>query len=216
MTTAAAHHEQENTPEATLLVAFARRDKTWKLGCTTGPGQKPRARTVTARHPERVLAESAQAKRRLGLPESAAVVRCSAAGRAGFWRHRLVHGHGITNQVVDASALAVNRRRRRAQSDGLAVRQLLRMLLRYHHGARQGWQVGKGPSVEAEEHRHRHRALETLTQERASPMPRLQGLRRSQGLRVTRLTKWPAPLEAWRLWDGAPMPPGLRRRVRRV
>ena len=48
MTTAATHHEQSTTTEATLFVAFELREKTWKLGCTTGHGQKPRERTVTA------------------------------------------------------------------------------------------------------------------------------------------------------------------------
>jgi len=118
MTTAAAHNEPENTPEVTLFVACELREKTWKLGFTTGHGQKPRERTVTARHHERVLDEIAQAKRRLGLPESAAVVRGYEAGREGFWLHRFLQGHGIMNPVVDSSSIAVNRRRRRAKSDG--------------------------------------------------------------------------------------------------
>jgi transposase len=127
-----------------------------------------------------------------------------------------VQGHGITNQVVDASAIAVNRRRRRAKSDGLDVRKLLSMLRRYPHGERQVWQVVKVPAVEAEDHRPLHRDVETLKQERASTTTRIEGLLRSQGLRVTSLTKWPEQLDALRLWDGSPMPPGLRRRVRRV
>src|SRR6266487_350432 len=113
MTTAAAHNEQENTLEATLFVAFELSEKTWKLGFTSGHGQKPRERTVTARHQERVLDEIAQAKRRLGLPESAAVVSCYEAGREGFWLHRFLqaHGstsyqaHGSTSSVVDSSAI---------------------------------------------------------------------------------------------------------------
>jgi len=76
MTTAAAHNEHGNTTEATLFVAFELSEKTWKLGFTTGHGQKPRERTVTARQQERVLDEIAQAKRRLGLPETAPVVSC--------------------------------------------------------------------------------------------------------------------------------------------
>ena len=72
------------------------------------------------------------------------------------------------------------------------------------------------PAVEAEDHRHLHRDLETLKQERASTMTRIDGLLSSQGLRVTSLTKLPEQLEALRLWDGAPRPPGLRRRVLRV
>ena len=112
--------------------------------------------------------------------------------------------------------MEVNRRRRRAQSAGLDVRQLLSRWRRYAQGERHGWQVGKGPSVEAEEQRHLHRDLDTLKPERASTTTRIRGLLRSQGLRVTSLTTLPAPLEAVRRWDGAPMPPGLRRRVRRV
>src|SRR5713101_435724 len=122
MTTAVTHHEQRNPNEATLFVAFELSEKTWKLGFTTGHGQKPRERTVTARHHEHVLNEIAQAKRRLGLPETAPVVSCYEAGREGFWLHRFLQAQGITNHVVDSSAIEVNRRRRRAKSDGLDVR----------------------------------------------------------------------------------------------
>src|SRR5207245_4549016 len=90
------------------------------------------------------------------------------------------------------------------------------MLMRYHHGERQVWQDVTVPSVEAEDHRHLHRDLETLKQERASTTTRIQGLLSSQGLRVTSLTTLPEQLEALRLWDGSPIPPGLRRRVLRV
>jgi transposase len=204
------------TPEAMLFVAFELSEKTWKLGFTTGHGQKPRERTMTARQHERVLDEIAQAKRRLGLPETAPVVSCYEAGREGFWLHRFLQGHGITNQVVDSSSIEVNRRRRRAKSDGLDVRKLLSMLIRYHHGERQVWQVVKVPSVEAEDQRHLHRDLETLKQERASTTTRIQGLLSSQGIRLTSLSKLPEQLDALRLWDGSPIPPGLRRRVLRV
>jgi transposase len=98
----------------------------------------------------------------------------------------------------------------------LDVRKLLSMLLRYAQGERQVWQVVKVPSVEAEDRRHLHRDLETLKQERASTMTRIEGLLSSQGLRVPSLTKLPEQLDALRLWDGAPLPPGLRRRVLRV
>ena len=171
---------------------------------------------MTARQQERVLDEIAQAKRRLGLPDTAPVVSCYEAGREGFWLHRFLQAHGITNHVVDSSAIEVNRRRRRAKSDGLDVRKLLSMLMRYAQGERQVWQVVKVPSVEAEDHRHLHRDLETLKQERASTTTRILGLLSSQGLRVTSLTKLPEQLEALRLWDGSPIPPGLRRRVLRV
>jgi hypothetical protein len=75
MITAATHQEQRHTTAATLCVAFARSENTWKLGFPTGQGHKPRARTVTARPQARVLAAIAHAKRRLGLPATAPVVR---------------------------------------------------------------------------------------------------------------------------------------------
>jgi hypothetical protein len=130
MTTAATHHEQSTPAEATLFVAFALSEKTWKLGFTTGHGQKPRERSMPARDHARVLDEIAQAKLRLGLPATAPVVSCDEAGRAGFWLHRFLLAQGLTNHGVDASSLEVNRRRRRAKSDGLDVRKLLSMLMR--------------------------------------------------------------------------------------
>jgi transposase len=110
-----------------------------------------------------------------------------------------LQGYGITNHVVDSAALEVNRRRRRAQSEGWDVRQLLSLLRRYHHGERQVWRVVHVPSVAAEEQRHRHRALATLKQERARTTARLKGLRRSQGIRLLSLSQFPEQLDALRL-----------------
>ena len=70
--------------------------------------------------------------------------------------------------------------------------------------------------MEAEDQRHLHRDLETLKQERASTTTRIKGLLSSQGIRLTSLSKCAEPLEAWRLWDGSPIPSGLRRRLLRV
>jgi transposase len=216
MTTPVTGKTQHTTTEGTLFVAFELSEKTWKLGFTTGHGQKPRERNVPARHQERILDEIAQAKRRLGLPETAPVVSCYEAGRDGFWLHRFLLAHGITNQVVDSSAIEMSRRRRRAKSDGLDVRKLVTMLIRYHQGEDKVWQVLKVPSAEAEDQRHLHRDLETLKQERASTPHRINGLLSSQGLQVTSLSKLPEQLDAMRLWDGSPIPSGLRQRVLRV
>ena len=157
MTTTATHNGHDTTPERMLFVAFALREKHWKLGCTAGHGQKPRERTIAARHQARLLQDIAQAKKRCGLPETAPLVRCYDAGRAGFWLHRFLQAHGITNHVVDSSSIAVNRRKRRAKSDALDVRKLLRMLMRYAQGAREVWRVVNAPTVEAEDGRHLHR-----------------------------------------------------------
>ena len=76
MTTPATCQVPESTTAGTLFVAFELSEKTWKLGFTTGHGQKPRERTVPARQQERVLDDIAHAQRRLGLPNTAPVVSC--------------------------------------------------------------------------------------------------------------------------------------------
>jgi transposase len=88
--------------------------------------------------------------------------------------------------------------------------------MRYEYGERQVWRVVRVPSVEAEDQRHLHRALETLKQERASTTTRIKGLLSSQGIRLTSLSKFAEQLEALRLWDGSAIPSGLRRRLLRV
>ena len=216
MMTTATHKAHETTTERVLFVAFALSAKTWKLGFTRGHGQKPRERSVAARELARLLQEIAQAKQRFGLPESAPVVSCYEAGREGFWLHRFIQSHGITNHVVDSSSIEVNRRKRRAKSDALDVRKLVSMLMRYEQGERDVWRVVNVPTVEAEDRRHLHRDLETLKQERASTTTRIKGLLSSQGIRLTSLTKFPEQLAALRLWDGSEIPSGLRRRLLRV
>jgi transposase len=216
MMTTATHNVHDTTTERVLFVAFELSEKTWKLGFTTGHGQKPRERSIAACNQARLLQEVAQAKKRFGLPDTAPVVSCYEAGREGFWLHRFLQAHGITNYIVDSSSIEVNRRQRRAKSDGLDVRKLVSMLIRYAHGERAVWRVVHVPSVAAEDQRHLPRDLETLKQERASTTTRIKGLLSSQGVRLTSLSKLPAQLEALRLWDGSPLPSGLCRRVLRV
>jgi transposase len=212
MMTPATHNEQGTPPERVLLMALALRDNTWKLGVTTGPGQKPRERGGAARNQARVLQEVAQATQRFGLPESAPVVSGEEAGREGCWLPRFLQAQGITNHGGDASSIAGKRRQRRAKSEGLDVRKLLSMRMRFPHGEREGWRVGHGPSVAAEDGRHLHRDLASLKPERARTPPRIQGLLSSQGIRLMGLHKVPEPLDALRLWDGSPRPRGRRRR----
>src|SRR5215510_10523706 len=158
MTSTATHNAYGTTTERVLFMAFELSENIWKLGGTTGPSHKPRERAVAARDQGRLLSDIAQAKRRFGLPATAPVVRCDEAGREGFWLHRFLQAQGITNRVVDSSAIEVNRRQRRAQSDGLDVRKLVSMLRRYEQGDREGWRVVPVvPSVEAEDGRPLHR-----------------------------------------------------------
>ena len=94
---------------ATLYLAFELGNGSWRLGFTTGPGQKPRQRTVPARDGAGVLREIERAKSRFDLPPEARVVSCYEAGREGFWLHRFLLAQGIENRIVDSSSIEVNR-----------------------------------------------------------------------------------------------------------
>jgi transposase len=68
-----------------LYLDFGLGNTSWKLAFTVGAGQKPRIRTIPARHLDLLMVEIAKAKHRFGLPEEAAVISCYEAGRDGFW-----------------------------------------------------------------------------------------------------------------------------------
>src|SRR5258705_6923486 len=103
---------------ACLLLAFELSERTWKLGFTVGRGQRPRVRSIPAGAVDRVADEIVRAKARFGVAGDAPVVSCYEAGREGFWLHRALVARGLVNYVVDSSSIEVNRRARRAKTDG--------------------------------------------------------------------------------------------------
>ena len=187
----------------------------WKLGFTTEASATPRVRVMPARDCERLEREIADAKKGFGLPAAAPVRSCYEAGRDGFWLHRHLTSKGVENVVVDSSSIEVKRRQRRAKSDGLDVRKLLSMLLRYHGGERGVWSVVRVPTVEEEDRRQLHRELRTWKKEHTQVTNRMKGLLASQGIRLPRGTDVRAALETVHLWDGSPLPTALRARLER-
>jgi transposase len=142
------------------------------------------------------------------------VFSCYEAGREGFWLHRQLTEMGIVNLVVDSSSIEVNRRARRAKTDRLDARKLLGMLLRYWAGEKDVWSVVKVPTREQEDGRQLQRAIRTLTKEQTRLTNRIKGLLASQGVAVRMGRKGLVEsLDAIRIWDGSPLPPGLRRRL---
>jgi hypothetical protein len=69
----------------------------------------------------------------------------AAFGRLGFWLHRALTSLRIINVVVDASAIEVNRRSKRAKTDPIDAGKLLNLLCRYHGGQRKAWGVVNVP-----------------------------------------------------------------------
>jgi transposase len=212
-----ATHDSHSTTTAapTLYLAFELGWSTWNLALTTGMAQKPRLRTLTARSLEGLRAEIQAAKKRFGLPVDVPLVSCYEAGRDGFWLHRYLESQGVANVVVDAASIEVNRRFRRAKSDGLDVAKLLTMLIRWHGGERTLWSVVNVPTVADEDRRQLHRELLALKRQRTEHSNRIKGLLAGYGLSVIVDEEFPQRLEGLRQWDGTAVPGELHRRLLR-
>ena len=104
------------------------------------------------------------------------IVLCYEAGYDAFWLARFLKARGIECLVVDAASVQVNRRARRAKTDRLDVRMLLRALIAWDHGERHVWSVVRVPSVDEEDLRRSHRERDRLVRERTAHINRIKGL----------------------------------------
>lgn len=208
----ATHNSKISTQTGVLYLGFELGETDRKLAFTVGMGQKPRLRSMPAWDLARLHEEIGNAKKRFGLPADAPVRSCYEAG----WLDRHLVANGVDNGVVDSASIEVNRRQRRAKSDGLDAGKLLNLLLRYHGGERKVWSVVRVPSVVDEDARHLHRELEELKDERTDHVNRIKGLLASQGLAAREVNKQFADwLGKARLWDGTTVPAELHKRLLR-
>jgi transposase len=198
-----------------LYLAFELSWSEWKLAFGTAPAEPPRFRSIRARDLAGLQEEIAKARQRFGLPDDAPVCSCYEAGRDAFWLHRWLTQQGISNLVVDAASIEVNRRARRAKSDGLDAGKLLQQLQRHHGGERKVWSVVHVPSVADEDQRQLHRDLLAMKGERTQHSNRIKGLLAGCGLEADVNQQFAAVLPTLRTWDSQTVPGELQRRLLR-
>ena len=205
----------ESIAGVSVLMSFELGQRWWKVGFTTGVGQRPRTRRIAAGALEVVLTEVARAKARFGVPAGTPVISCYEAGRDGFWLHRYLCAHGVRNHVVDSSSIEVNRRARRTKTDQLDLVGLLTLLARYLAGDRRCWRVVRVPSVMDEDARQLHRTREVLQGDRTRLINRLKATLAVVGLRLRVTHDLLTRVDAAVLPDGQPIAPGARQRLAR-
>ena len=110
------------------------------------------------------------------------IVSCYEAGYDGFWLHRLLEAQGVHNHVIDPASLQVDRRARRAKTDGIDVGKLLRSLMAYLRGEPKVWSVVRVPTVIEEDARRLHRERSRLINERIQHVNRIKGLLAIHGI----------------------------------
>lgn len=199
--------------ELGLMVAFELGWEKWRLAFATGMGQKPWQVVIPARDVLALTKAIEKARQRLGVSESCPVFSCYEAGREGFWLDRLLKRMGICNLIVDSSSIEINRRARRAKTDRLDAKKLVSMLLRYRAGERDLWSVVHVPAPDQEDGRHLQREIRTLQKEQTRLVNRIKGLLAGQGVAMGTGPRFLESLDQVRIWDGSPLPSGLRRRV---
>src|SRR3954451_18056155 len=116
--------------DSTVFAALELSRKSW-LVATSSPGEERISkRVVTAGDGPGLLALLGKlretAERRLG--GAVRVVVIQAAGLDGFWLHRLLVDNGIESHVVDLAWIAVDRRKRRRNTDEIDAEGLWRDL----------------------------------------------------------------------------------------
>src|SRR5215831_8732709 len=116
------------------------------------------------------------------LKKPVEVISCYEAGYDGFWLHRVLEAHGVHNHVIDPASLQVDRRARRAKTDGIDVGKLLRSLMANLRGEPKVWSVVRVTNVIEEDNRRLHRERSRLINERIQHVNRIKGLLAIHGI----------------------------------
>lgn len=160
---------------------------------------------------ELVSTECKTACRKWGIQTSDVVV-IQEAGPQGFFVHRQLEAVGFRSITVDAASIEVPRRRRRAKTDRLDARALVRLLHRYEGGEKTALHVVRVPTIEQEDERRPQREIHRLKKEGTAATNRIRGLLKLHGVRVKKVNgSLPELLEE----KGAvtKLPPNLYREV---
>ena len=110
------------------------------------------------------------------------IFSCYEAGYDGFWLHRVLAQHGVSNYIFDPASLQVNRRARRAKTDKIDVTALIRALMAHLRGEPKVVSVVRVPGPTEEDARRLHRERTRLIVERVAHINRIKGLCATQGI----------------------------------
>jgi transposase len=128
------------------------------------------------------LLERARRQEERALGQTIGIGCCYEASYDGFWLHRQLEAAGVENFVIDPTSLLVNRRARRAKTDRIDVRGLLRSLIAWLRGDKDVCRMVHPPSSVEEDARRTHRERQRLIKERIGHVNRIKGLLATQGI----------------------------------
>jgi transposase len=206
--------------ERTLVLALEVSDRSWVLAAHVPglPGGKPR-RTLSPSAEALLEAIGGYRARAARAGRSVErVVLVYEAGYSGFWLARWLARHGVEALVVQPSSVPVDRRVRRAKSDGIDAELLLRTLLAWLRGEPRVCSMVPVPTEADEDARRCVRERQDLVAERVALANGIAAILATLGargfdpLRRDRRRR----LEDLRTALGDPLPPRARARIERM
>jgi transposase len=201
--------------ENTLVLAIELSNASWVLAAQVPGLPRVKAKQTIEPRAEALLAaiDGYRDRSRAVGHNLERVVAIYEAGWSGFWLARWLARHGMETHIVQPSSVPVDRRARRAKSDGIDAELLLRTLLAWFRGEPRVCSMVPIPDEADEDERRRVREREDLVAERVSLVNRVGavlatlGVRDYNPLRRDRRVR----LEALRTALGDPLPPHARR-----
>lgn len=139
------------------------------------------------------------------------------AGRDGFWLARWLRTRGIEAYVIHSNSIPVKRDHRRAKTDRLDTRLLMRSFLGWLRGESDHCNMVAIPTLEEEDAKRPHRERETLVSARSRVVNRMKATLVLFGIRGfnPKLRKAPERLEHLRTPEGMALPPNTLAALRR-
>ena len=136
-----------------LFIALELSSKTWVVATHIRASNKISQYRVNGGDVEKLLSLIGHLRMRMAGASGTAVkiMCCYEAGRDGFWLHRVLTQHGISNHVIDPASVHVSRRARRAKTDRLDAEALVRVLMAYARGERKVCSMVRVPTADEED-----------------------------------------------------------------
>ena len=146
---------------------------------------------------------------------SPAAMVCYEAGYEGFWLYRHLVALGIRVVVINPASLLVDRRAKRAKTDRIDARAMVRALMAWARGERQVLSEVRVPTVEQDVARRGLRERQRMVKERTGHGNRIKGLLKTQGIMDfdPRAADAAERLDAIVTGDGRPLAPYLKREI---
>lgn len=206
--------------DSTLVLAIELSNTSWVLAAQVPGLPRLKANQTVEPTAEALLAaiETYRDRARAAGRAVDRVVAICEAGWSGFWLAQWLLRRGVEVYVVQPSSVPVDRRARRAKSDGIDAELLLRTLLAWFPGEPRVCSMVPIPDEAEEDERRRVREREDLVAERGSLVNRIDAVLATVGARDYNPLRRDrrAYLEALRTVLGDPLPPHARARIIRM